>query len=276
MEPRAETAAETVVEIVPGRAPVSTLVGAIDAALRSGMPGLEVGVALPAGDERRRPLEELTAAESRVAIPTPGASRSPAAIVFEMPASARPAPRTLPRIAEIARERGLATVVVPVPGRFASIASLGLRGKMRAIAHGSGSARIRPAEVGLRSAGSRGRSEPPAIGDLASERAEHLRHRARSATMRARMDRNAHRLSRERLQTRHERARLRLAEQRVGRSGTGEWIRWRSRNVARRAAALPGAAASAGSSVRVFLRRARRFAVDRRRTRKLESGPGAP
>jgi hypothetical protein len=276
MEAEAETADGTIVEIVPGRAPVSVLLEAIDAALRSGMPGLEVGVALPAGDERRGPLEQLTAAESRVTIPAPGSARAAAAIVFEMPASARPEPRTLPRIAAIARERGLANVVVPVPGRVASLARLGLRGKLRAITRGSGSATIRPADVGLRSKASRGRSDPPPIGDLASERAEHLRHRARSATMRARMDRNAHRLSRERLQTRHERARLRLAEQRVGETGTGEWIRWRSRNVARRAAALPGAAVSAASSVRVLVRRARRFAVDRRRTRKLESGPGAP
>lgn len=89
--------------------------------------------------------------------------------------------------------------------------------------------------------------------------------------MRARMDRNAHRLARERLQTRHERTRLYLAEQRLGESGAGEWIRWRSRAVGRRAAALPGVANAGVSKARVFGRRARRFATDRWRSRSSDT-----
>jgi hypothetical protein len=85
------------------------------------------------------------------------------------------------------------------------------------------------------------------------------------------VDRHAHRLSRERLQTRHERARRALDERRLGATGAGEWIRWRSRAVGRRAAALPGLAASAARSASSFTRRARRFAAARWRSRKLES-----
>ena len=59
----------------PGRAPVDVVVGAVDAALRSGLAGLVVGVALPADDERRAPLERLTAADARVTIAAPGTSR---------------------------------------------------------------------------------------------------------------------------------------------------------------------------------------------------------
>jgi hypothetical protein len=273
MEPKDDTAAAAGATAVidPGRASVPVILGAVDAALRSDLPELAVVVELAESDPRHDRLLALCG-DARVTV---GRGEAGTGLVFEMPARARPGPRTLPAIAEIVRGGGAGTVEVPVPGRFPPLALVG-GDRLRARGAGSGTRRLRPAQVGLRSTGSTGRPAPPPLGDLASERAEHLRHRARSATMRARMDRNAHRLSRERLQTRHERARLRLAEQRLGRSGTGEWVRWRSRNVARRAAALPGAAASATSSVRVFFRRARRFAVDRRRTRKLESGPGAP
>jgi hypothetical protein len=254
------------VTIVPGRSPASEILGAIDSVLRSGLPGLSVRVPLTQGDSRREALAALCEAEPRVMI---GEARlGPALLEIEMPARARPAPRTLGAIAAVLRDKGLAAVEVAVPGRYGA---LGARGRLRATVSGSGKRTLRAAEVGLRSTSSRGALGPPAKGDLAAERAEHLRHRARSATMRARMDSNAHRLSRERLQTRHERARLRLAERRLGESGAGEWLRWRSRNVARRAAGLPGAVRSASSSARAFARRARRYAVDRRRSRKLQA-----
>jgi hypothetical protein len=270
MEAEAETQAASVVEIVPGRASIDVLLDAIDSVLRSGMPGLRVGLALPAEDERRATVEALTVADSRVVLMPPGEPRPQGEIVFEMPAGARPQPRTLPAVATLVRERNLASVSVPLPGRHPALAGLGLHGKLRAhSASGTGAATLRPAEVDLRSTASRGEPGPPPPGTLAEERAEHLRHRARSATMRARMDRNAHRLSRERLQTRHERARRYLAEQRLGRTGPGAWTAWRVRNVGRRVAGVPGVFASAARSVRVFVRRARRYAVDRRRSRKL-------
>lgn len=257
------------VEIVAGRAPIATLIGAVDAALASEFAGLGVRVALAHGDPRLETVEQLCGADSRVAIVAPGTPASDAEIVFTMPARARPDVRTLPRIAALVRSENLGSVEVSLPGRFGP--SVGTRGKLRATASGSGTKRLRAAEVGLRSTTSRREPEPPPQGTLAAERAEHLRHRARSATMRARMDRNAHRLSRERLQMRHERARLRLAEQRLGETGTGEWVRWCSRAVGRRAAAVPAAAASLGRSARAFARRARRFALDRWRSRGSEA-----
>jgi hypothetical protein len=254
-----------IVVIEPGRAPADVVLGAVDAALRSDFPGLAVWIDLPPGDPRSDSLQVLCGSDARVVI---GAKAPSARIVFEMPARARPEPRTLAAIAAQLDDGGL--VEVAMPGRWPGLAGLGGHGKLRARGSGSGTRTLRPATVGLWSTASHGEKGPPPKGDLASERAEHLRHRARSATMRARTDRNAHRLSRERLQTRHERARLRLAEQRLGATGAGEWVRWRSRNVARRAAGLPAAAASATRSARSFVRRARRYAVDRVRSRKLE------
>jgi hypothetical protein len=255
-----------VVLIEPGRAATEVVLGAVDSALRSDLPGLAVHVDLASDDPRAEALQSLCGADARVAI---GGGPQPADLVFAMPARARPAPRTLPEIAAMLRD-GTGSVEVAVPGRYPALAGVGGHGKLRASGQGAGEKTVRAADVGLRSASSRGPAPPPPKRDLAGERAEHLRHRARGATMRARMDRNAHRLSRERLQTRHERARLRLAEQRIAATGAGEWVRWRARNAARRVAGLPAAARSATSSVRVFARRARRYAADRRRSRKLQ------
>ena len=263
--------ATSIVVVDAGRAPVAVVIGAVDAALRSSLPGLSVRVPLARGDDRRAALEALGGADARVSLPEPGAEAPGADFIFELPAGARPEPWTLSRVVTVMGERGLGSLEASVPGRYARLAGLGAYGKLRARATGSGAARLRPATIGLRSTASRGDPPPRPKGTLAHERAEHLRHRARSATMRARVDRHAHRLSRERLQTRHERARRALDERRLGATGAGEWIRWRSRAVGRRAAALPGAAASAAQSIGGFTRRARRFAADRRRSRKLEA-----
>jgi hypothetical protein len=257
----------TLVVIEPGRAPTAVVLGALDSALHSGLPGLAAHVDLAPGDPRADALQALCGADARVTL---GDGPPDADLVITMPARARPAPRTLPALAAMVGDGGIGAVEVAVPGRWPALAGLGGHGKIRAHGPGTGTRTVRAADVGLRSISSRGAAGPPPKGDLASERAEHLRQRARSATMRARMDRNAHRLSRERLQTRHERARLRLAEQRMAATGTGEWVRWRSRNVARRLAGLPAGARSATGAVRVFARRARRYAADRRRSRKLQ------
>jgi hypothetical protein len=238
METEIKPTGAVIVEIAGKRAPIAALVGTVDAALASEITELTVRVVLTEQDSRRGVLERLYGADSRVAIADPGASAPAADILFT------------------------------VPGRFAS--RLGRGGKLRASAGGSRTNRLRAVEAGLRSATSRKDPGPPPPGTLAEERAEHLRHRARSSTMRARMDRNAHRLSRERLQVRHEQARLRLAERRLGKTGAGKWVRWRSRVAARQAAAIPALARSGARSVRVFGRRARRFALDRWRSRGSE------
>jgi hypothetical protein len=260
----------SIVVIEAGRASADVVIGAVDAALRSSLPGISVRVPLAARDDRRPTLEALCGADARVSLPEPGDGTPDAAFVVELPARARPETWTLSRVAAVMRERGLGSVETPVPGRYARLAGLG-QGKLRARAAGSGTARLRPATIGLRSSTSLGEPGPRPEGTLAQERAEHLRHRARSATMRARVDRHAHRLSRERLQTRHERARRALDERRLGSTGAGEWMRWRSRAVGRRAAALPGIAAGAARSAVGFTRRARRFAMNRWRSRKLEA-----
>jgi len=80
---------------------------------------------------------------------------------------------------------------------------------------------------------------PPAV-DLAHERAEHLRHRARAATNQARSDRQAQRAVRERLRANNERVRAGRLEARLARVSPSYWTRWRAKWVARRARAVPG------------------------------------
>jgi hypothetical protein len=268
MPPESTQGPAVTVVIDAGRAPVATLIGAIDAALASELDGVGVQVALAEHDPRREPVAHLCGADPRVDIvPT---DKPPSEVLITMPAHARPQPRTIPELVGLAREAGVGSVAVRVPGR------LGLGGKLHLKAGGSGERRVRPAEVGLRSTTSRGEPGPSPPGDLATERAEHLRHRARSSTMRARLDRNQHQYSRERLQVRHERARTRFAEERLGRTGTAEWVRWRSRVVGRRVSALPGAARSATRSARALGRRARRGTIDRWRSRGPADGPQSP
>lgn len=252
------------VEIEPGRASLPELVGAIDAALCSDVPGLEVRVPVAAGDARRETLEHLCGADPRIRLATDAA---PAAVTVTLPARARPQPRTLPALVDMVRADGLAEVAVPVPGRIRALARLMPPGVVRVRTAGSGTRRVRPGEVALRSTVSRGTLSPPPKASLEAERAEHLRHRARSATMRARMDRNSQRLYRERLQSRHDRSRRHLAEQRLATTSRGEWVRWRLRAIGRRIASLPALVASAFGTVRVFIRRTRRFAAERWRAR---------
>ncbi len=264
MERRNEPDAGPIVEIEARRAPLATVLGAVDAALASGIANLRVGVPLDSDDPRRAGLERLCAGDERVSFPAPGADAPETGVWVSMPAVARPESRTLPALLGLIDAGGLALVEVRVPGRLGP--TLSAVGTLRVAANGSGTRRVRAAEVGLRSTFSRDTPGPPPIAGMSAERAEHLRHRARSSTMRARMDANHHRLSRERLQTRHERSRLLLAERRLGRSGPIEWMRWRGRSFGRRIAALPGLLNSAFSAVRTTGRRARRFMTDRRRS----------
>lgn len=248
----------TVVVIDAARADVATLLGSVDAALASEIADLKVVVALGAGDSRRAALEALCAADPRFSFtdePAVGTGN-----LVRMPARARPGPRTLPAIIKAAHADDLSQVEVRLPGRPGGklVLTRGETGGRRSLKAG---------EVGLRTTSSRREVPPPPEGTLAQERAEHLRHRARGATMRARVDRGQNRLSRERLQVRHERARLRAAEERLGATGAGEWVRWRSRAVSRRVAAVPSRVAAVGNQARNYARRAQRYAADRIRSR---------
>lgn len=273
--PRAVSAHPSVLVVVePARASAATLLEAVDAALQADVPGLAVCVPLAPGDTRRATLEPLCEADPRLAL---GADdMRDGHLVVSMPAVARPQPRTIPALVNLVRDERLRQIDVTVPGRIAALARFGISGagRMRVIAEGSGSGsrRLRPGEVGLRSTASRALPGPPPRGTLEHERAEHLRHRARSATMRARMDRNSQRLYRERLQSRHDRTRHRLAEQRLAATSRGAWVRWRLRNLGRSLGAIPRAARSSLSSARGFIRRARRALGERRRAGGTQAG----
>jgi hypothetical protein len=80
---------------------------------------------------------------------------------------------------------------------------------------------------------------PPAA-DLAHERAEHLRHRARAATNQARSHRQAQRAVRERLRASNERLRAERLEARLARVSPSYWARWRAKRAVLRARTVPG------------------------------------
>ena len=107
-----------------------------------------------------------------------------------------------------------------------------------------GERRVDGAEVGLHRRGAP-EAEPTETGalgpasDLAHERAEHLRYRARAATSQARLDRQAQRLFRERFRSGHERTRAERLEARLARTDPRYWVRWKARRGARRLAAAP-------------------------------------
>jgi hypothetical protein len=274
-EPKAQAAADaspmTVVVRADGE-PAAEVLGAVDAALAAVGSQDVVRLAIPEAHAARATIAELCESDPRVELMAGGEVQGPAGTLIELPVSARPEPRTLRAMVERVEAEGLACLEVVVPSRSrlldrtATLLSLGKRAY--AIGTGSGKRRIPGAEVGMGSRRASRSPKPPPKGELAHERAEHLRHRARSATYRARADRNMQRLARERLQTRHDRARVRLLEERLAAASPREWAGWRARQLAGLLAAIPRAIASAFKAVRTQLRRARRFAVDRWRSRR--------
>lgn len=142
--------------------------------------------------------------------------------------------------------RGGATRVVATAAlaRARRVAERGDEPVERVLARLFGERRVSGEEVGIRR---RGAPEPDAslngsLGpatDLAHERAEHLRFRARAATSQARFDRQAQRLYRERMRANHERTRADRLEVRLARVSPRHWVVWKGKRVGRRAAAVP-------------------------------------
>lgn len=99
--------------------------------------------------------------------------------------------------------------------------------------------------------------------DLAHERAEHLRYRAKAATSQGRLDRQAQRLFRERFRSGHERTRAERLEARLARVDPRYWVRWKARRVVRRVAAQPRRLARRAGALREPLYRLKRAATAR-------------
>src|SRR5436190_9116303 len=233
-EPKTMQASDAMaVEVVVGREPVEEVLGAVDAALAAGIPGVSVAVRLPASHPGRAALADLCATDPRLTLASEGDGAPAAGTRVRMPASARPGELALARIRDLMDDEGLGEVDVVLPSRSRVAERLrlaGLPGGPRLVATGSGSGRRRMRGPAVGVGSSRVRRELPArpLGTLAHERAEHLRHRARSATYRAQYDRQTQRLARERMQNRHERARLQLAQIRLAGASPGEWVAWRA------------------------------------------------
>jgi hypothetical protein len=269
-----------VVELDAGREPADRVLAALDAALASDAREVVVELRLSDGNPDRATIAELCSADERVSVLEPGAPEPappPASIRIAMPLSARPSVHTLTAIRERMAADGVGKLEVPLPGsgigRLArAVVPLGPR--LRASGPGSGSGRVRASAVALGSR--RAPSEAPSPkGSLAHERAEHLRHRARSATLRAQRDRHTQRLARERTEVEHQRARVRMLERRLAATGPGAWVAWRARQAARVAAAVPRRVVRLAKTARWLVRRARRLTIDRAR-RRLSPRPEVP
>lgn len=263
------------VDVPVGDAPADQVLGAVDAAL--GGASAEVEVRLLVGDAHpgRAALAELCAADPRLRLVGAEAGPEPCALRVILPPAARPGGQTLAVIRDLLADGSARAVEVAVPGRLGALGRTTLAARLpaanRVRAERPGAAgrilRVSARRVGLGSSRSPA-SEPPPPAGLSHERAEHLRHRARSATGRARLDRNAQRLTRERMRFQHERARASLLDERLAgvspRHRAGRWIR-RAR---RMALAVPLRLRSLFRAGRAFVRRGRRFALDRVRRRR--------
>lgn len=260
------------VDVPVGEAPADQVLTALDAVLGGDSGDVEVRLLVGDADPA---LAELCAADPRLRLVAADADPGPCAVRVVLPPAARPSPRTLAAIRDLLAEGSAGAVEVAVPGRLGVLGRTALSARLvtanrvRAEQPGASGRTVRVSArgVGLGSARSPA-SDPPPAGGLSDERAEHLRHRARSATGRARLDRNAQRLTRERMRVQHERARAALLDERLAgvspRHRIGRWIR-RAR---RMAVAVPLRLWSLLGAGRAFYRRARRFARDRVRRRR--------
>jgi len=251
-----------VVELKATREPADRVLEALDAALASDAP-VVAHLRVPDGHPDRPALEELCAADERVSLlepDEPEPATAAGAIRISMPLAARPSVHTFSVIRERMAADALRTLDVRVPRLIP------LGPALRAVGAGSGSARVRASAVALGSRRAPSEAPPPA-GTMAHERAEHLRHRARSATLRAQRDRHTQRLARERVEIEHQGTRVKMLERRAASAGPGAWVAWRGRQVTRAAKSVPWMAMRGGRITRSFARRARKHTIDRVRDR---------
>jgi hypothetical protein len=271
-----------IVDVPAGDASVREVLDALDAALAGAPAGTSVRVLIEDRDPRRATLDALCSADPRAALELPGADPGPCEMHVVVPPAARLGPRSLDALRELLAEQSAAAVEVAVPGR------LGPLGRTSLAASVPGTARVRAERpgvsgptlrVGARRAwlgtASSPDAHPPPRGSLAHERAEHLRHRARSATLRARLDRNFQRLTRERMRYQHERARASLLDRRLAEVSTRHRLGRIGRRAIRLALAVPQRLLSLLGTGRSFARRGWRFAVERRRRRRSPGPQGA-
>ena len=220
-------------------------------------------VRLSADHPEREPIEAACGSDRRITIArgaVAAATGNPLEITI--PAGVEPGERTLEALASLVDEAG-GTVAATVPGAlrwlegFEWTARLPHRRVVRARPAGGADRprrRVAGARIGIIGRGV-ARFRFPSPGDLAHERSEHLRHRARLNTNEGRVAAGAQRLARERLELRRHQARIADAERRLAATGPLRWIAWRARQLGRLASAGAGILGGLAGALRRRLRR---------------------
>lgn len=279
----------------------------VDAVLRGRLSDLVVRVQLSGAHPERALVEAACAADPRVRIGPPSTD-GPSDVPYQvtMPADALVDDGALDAIHAMMGEERIGALHVTVPSRAGRlplrrapvaerflrrstvevVASGPLARARRVAAHRSEAPeavlgrlfderRVDGAGLGIRRRGAAAEPESGAddalgpAADLAHERAEHLRYRARAATSQARLDRQAQRLFRERLRSGHERTRAERLEARLARLDPRFWVRWKARRVSRRVSALPARLWQRVEALREPLYRRKQAALAR-----IGRGPG--
>lgn len=256
------------VNVAVGDRGATEALAVVDAVLGGRFTDLELRLQVAEGNPDRGALEEALADEPRASVApssTEGPCESPHQV--EMPVQALTDEGTFERVHALMWEKGLGALRLTVPrraGRRAGrVAGALARGELlevvatgplararRVAAHYGGDERailrelfgerrLSGAEALLRRRGALDRDAATAAGhELARERAEHLRHRARAATNQARADRQAQRVVRERMKASQESARADRLEAQLARVSPRHLLVWRSRRAGRRVGGL--------------------------------------
>lgn len=267
---------DVLVTLDAGGAVAADVLLSVDSALGARPGAVRVAVGADDGSPQRAALSELLDPEPRVSIGSRGSALAEGAeLVVELPPGVELKRETLDAIERELGDGGELVVAVPRhPSRLSGVDSVASRAARRRIRARAGSGPTRTVGVHRLSRSGGGLADAPgtlALASLADERGEHLRNRARSATYRSRFDAVAQVLARDRLRTRHERARVVLFERRLAEVSPKAWAAWRSRQAREVAAVVPSAARSGTRTVKQQGRRVRRFVIDRARSRKLSS-----
>ncbi|UJA20998.1 hypothetical protein HJD18_12785 [Thermoleophilia bacterium SCSIO 60948] len=266
---------DVLVVVDAGSASVADVLLSVDSALGARPGHLRVEVGLDERSPQRDALRELLDPDPHVSLV--GRVRSEPRdqeLLIDLPAGVELGRETLDAIERELGDGGRLVVAVPRhPSRLSGVDPVAARtARRRIVAAKAGGGPARTVGVHKLTRAGGGLAETAGtlgLGSLADERGEHLRNRARSATYRSRFDAVSQVLARDRLRTRHERARVVLFERRLAELSPRAWAAMRSRQARDAASVVPSAARSGTRTVKQQGRRARRFAIDRARSRKL-------
>ena len=253
------------VEVLVAREPAEDVLHTVDAILMARSHGNQLWVKVAPDHPERAVIAAACEADPRIQVVSTDFEPEPPrdGLMISVPAGVHTGEHSLDSLAALVTEKGspLEATVPDGFGRFERFrwaARLPHRRVVRASIDrtSEGAHRVSGVELGITRGGRRGQLPP--MGGLSHERSEHLRHRARLNTNAARVARGQQRLALERVELRHEVARVGLAERRLGVTGPLRWIEWRSHQAARLASMVWTAASNVWDVLRRGLRHVRR------------------